>query len=67
MVKVSWRSISKIHFSELYPDLYKYYTTGQLPQKSKTALARFMIHTKTFTWDADTHTSLNTLMESVVS
>lgn len=53
MVKVSWWSISKIHFSELYPDLYKFYTSGELPQKSKTAIARFLVHTKTFTWDAE--------------
>ena len=50
---VNWKSINRLRFGQLYPDLLAFYQNGTLPsQKGKSAITRFKQHTRTFTWDA---------------
>ena len=62
MVHVNWKSIDRLKFKELYPELMAYYKDGILPTKSKSALTRFLNHTRMFEYDSsieeDTSTSI---------
>ena len=51
MTQVNWKSIDRLKFKDLYPELLSYYKNGTLPKKSPSALARFMSHTRLFTYD----------------
>lgn len=52
MVHVNWKSIDRLKFKELYPELMAYYKDGILPTKSKSALTRFINHTRMFEYDS---------------
>ena len=52
MVLVNWKSIDRLKFKELYPELLAYYKDGIIPKKSKSALSKFINHTKMFEYDS---------------
>ena len=48
MVFVNWKSVDRLKFKELYPQLLAYYKDNILPKKSQSAISRFINHTKMF-------------------
>ena len=50
---VNWKSIARLKFKQLYPELIEFYKNGILPDKSKMAVYRFQKHAQMFTYEPD--------------